>query len=63
MYMPVSYTHLDVYKRQLMNHMPNLAQAMKKSIEENAEMKKQIEDYIREKSIRFKEEIVAKRCV
>lgn len=44
----------------LMNHMPNLAQAMKKSIEENAEMKKQIEDYIREKSMRLKEEIVAK---
>ena len=46
--------------RALMNHMPNLAQAMKKSIEENAEMKKQIEDYIREKSMRLKEEIVAK---
>ncbi len=46
--------------RSLMNNMPNLAQAMKKSIEENAEMKKQIEDYIREKSMRLKEEIVAK---
>ena len=45
---------------QFVNHMPNLAQAMKKSIEENAEMKKQIEDYIREKSMRLKEEIVAK---
>ena len=56
------YAQQDVIRelRALMNHMPNLAQAMKKSIEENAEMKKQIEDYIREKSMRLKEEIVAK---
>lgn len=56
------YTQQDLIRelRALMNHMPNLAQAMKKSIEENAEMKKQIEDYIREKSMRLKEEIVAK---
>ncbi len=46
--------------RSLMNNMPNLAQAMRKSIEENAEMKRQIEDYIREKSMRLKEQIVAK---
>ena len=56
------YAQQDLIRelRSLMNHMPNLAQAMKKSIEENAEMKKQIEDYIREKSMRLKEEIVAK---
>ena len=56
------YVQQDLIRelRALMNHMPNLAQAMKKSIEENAEMKKQIEDYIREKSMRLKEEIVAK---
>ena len=48
------YAQQDLIRelRALMNHMPNLAQAMKKSIEENAEMKKQIEDYIREKSMR-----------
>ena len=41
------YAQQDLIRelRALMNHMPNLAQAMKKSIEENAEMKKQIEDY------------------
>ena len=52
------YAQQDLIRelRALMNHMPNLAQAMKKSIEENAEMKKQIEDYIREKSMRLKEE-------
>ena len=56
------YAQQDLIRelRALMNHMPNLAQAMKKSIEENAEMKKQIKDYIREKSMRLKEEIVAK---
>ena len=56
------YAQQDLIRelRALMNHMPNLAQAMKKSIEENAEMKKQIEDYIREKSMRLREEIVAK---
>ena len=56
------YAQQDLIRelRALMNHMPHLAQAMKKSIEENAEMKKQIEDYIREKSMRLKEEIVAK---
>lgn len=56
------YAQQDLIRelRALMNHMPNLGQAMKKSIEENAEMKKQIEDYIREKSMRLKEEIVAK---
>ena len=56
------YAQQDLIRelRALMNHMPNLAQAMKKSIEENAEMKKQIEDYIREKSMRLKEEFVAK---
>ena len=56
------YAQQDLIRelRSLMNNMPNLAQAMKKSLEENAEMKKQIEDYIREKSMRLKEEIVAK---
>ena len=56
------YAQQDLIRelRALMNHLPNLAQAMIKSIEDNAEMKKQIEDYIREKSMRLKEEIVAK---
>lgn len=46
--------------RAMLNNMPNLTQAIRKSIEENAEMKKQIEDYIREKAIQLKKEIVAK---
>ena len=61
----VFYTQQDLIRelRALMNNMPNLAQAMKKSIEENADMKKQIEDYIREKAMRLKGEIVEKATV
>lgn len=56
------YAQQDLIRelRALMNNMPNLAQAVKKSIEENAEMRKQIEDYVREKSMMLKEDIVAK---
>lgn len=61
----VFYTQQDLIRelRALMNNMPNLAQAMKKSIEENADMKKQIEDYIREKAMRLKGEIVEKATI
>ncbi|MCD8178213.1 MAG: alanine--tRNA ligase [Tannerellaceae bacterium] len=45
--------------RGLMNNMPNLTQAIKKSIEENSEMKKQVEDFVKEKSIQLKKEILA----
>jgi alanyl-tRNA synthetase len=52
----------DLFKelRSMMNNMPNIAQAIRKSIEENAEMKKQIENYIREKALATKKEIVEK---
>ena len=61
----VFYTQQDLIRelRALMNNMPNLAQAMKKSIEENADMKKQIEDYIREKAMRLKGDIVEKATI
>ena len=45
--------------RAMFNNLPNLAQAVKKSIDENAEMKKQLEAYVQEKAVRLKEEIVA----
>ena len=44
--------------RAMFNNLPNLAQAVKKSIDENAEMKKQLEAYVQEKAVRLKEEIV-----
>lgn len=46
--------------RALMNNIPNLAQAIRKSLEENTEMKKQIEEYVHEKSIQLKKDIIAK---
>ena len=46
--------------RALMNNMPNISQAIRKSIEENSDMKKQIDEYVREKAGRLKKEIVAK---
>ncbi len=46
--------------RALMNNMPNLVQAVRKAIDENSDMKKQIDDYIHEKSMRLKDEIMAK---
>ncbi|MCD7937586.1 MAG: alanine--tRNA ligase [Tannerellaceae bacterium] len=44
----------------LMNNMPNLAQSIKKSIEENAEMKKQIEEFVKEKAVQLKKELVSR---
>ncbi|MEG1749634.1 MAG: alanine--tRNA ligase [Tannerellaceae bacterium] len=46
--------------RSMFNNIPNISQAIRKSVEENAEMKKHLEDYIREKAIRLKKEILAK---
>lgn len=46
--------------RSMFNNMPNIAQAIRKSIEENADMKKQLDDYIKEKAIVLKKDILAK---
>lgn len=46
--------------RALMNNVPNLAQTIKKSIEENAELKKQLSDYVKEKVVALKKELLAK---
>ena len=57
----VYYTQQDLIRdlRSMMNNMPNLVQAIKHSIDENAEMKKQIDDYVHEKTIQLKNQIVA----
>lgn len=56
-----SYAHQDLIRelRAMFNNMPNLTQAIKKSIEENAEMKKQLEDYLKEKAGVLKKGIIA----
>ena len=45
--------------RAMFNNVPNLALTIRKSIEENAELKKQINDYVKEKVQHLKEELVA----
>lgn len=56
------YVQQDLIRevRTLLGNMPNIAQAIRKSIEENSEMKKQLEDYVKEKAGQLKKEIVAK---
>ena len=49
--------------RALFNNVPNLAQTIRKSIEENAELKKQVSEYIKEKVQTLKKELIAKAVV
>ena len=46
--------------RALFNNVPNLAQTIRKSIEENADLKKQIDSYVKEKVALLKKELLAK---
>ena len=45
--------------RAMFNNVPNLALAIRKAIEENAELKKQVNDYVKEKVQRMKKDLVA----
>lgn len=47
--------------RLFFNNMPNIQQAIKKAVEENSDMKKQIESYIKEKALRLKKEMLENR--
>jgi alanyl-tRNA synthetase len=46
--------------RSLVNNVPNLIQTIRKSIDENAEMKKQLEAYAKEWVVQLKKEILAR---
>lgn len=46
--------------RALFNNVPNLQQTIRKSIEENAELKKQLSEYVKEKVAMLKKELIAK---
>jgi alanyl-tRNA synthetase len=46
--------------RSLVNNVPNLIQTIKKSIDENADMKKQLEVYAKERIVQLKKEILAR---
>ena len=45
--------------RAMFNNVPNLALTIRKAIEENAELKKQVNDYVKEKVQRMKKDLVA----
>ncbi len=47
----------------LMHNTPNLIQSLRKFFEENAEMKKQVEEYVKEKTIQVKEHVVKQKQV
>ncbi|MDR1623403.1 MAG: alanine--tRNA ligase [Tannerellaceae bacterium] len=46
--------------RTLFNNMPNLVQGIRKFVDENADLKKQLEDYLKEKVIQVKNELIAR---
>ncbi|MDR1456082.1 MAG: alanine--tRNA ligase [Tannerella sp.] len=45
---------------ELMNYVPNLAQTIRKAVEENAELKKQLTVYMKEKTAQLKAKLLAK---
>ncbi|NDW10015.1 alanine--tRNA ligase [Dysgonomonas sp. 520] len=47
--------------KAIFHNAPNLVQAIRKFVEENAEMKKQVEEYVKEKSVRLKEAIIKQK--
>lgn len=57
-----TFTMQDILSelRQMMNNMPNVVQAVKKSIEENAEMKSRLDQFVKEKTKRFKDELLSR---
>ena len=58
----VAFAQEDLIReiRMFFNNMPNIQQAIKKAVEENTDMKKQIESYIKEKALRLKKEMLEK---
>ena len=47
----------------MFNNAPNLAQTLHKFFEENTELKKQMEEYMKEKSVQLKEALIKKKQV
>lgn len=60
-----NYAYQDILNemKSLMNNAPDIAQALRKHIEENAEMKKQMGSYIKEKVQQVKEAIIKRKEV
>jgi alanyl-tRNA synthetase len=55
------FTQQDIIRelRSLVNNVPNLIQTIRKSIDENADMKKQLEAYAKERAMQLKKEILS----
>ena len=49
---------MHVYIRDLMNNVPDVAQAIRKVIEDNASLKKQVEDFMHEQALRIRDRLV-----
>lgn len=57
-----TYVQQDIIRqlRELFNNMPNLVQGIKKFIDENAETKKQLEDFMKEKVLQARKELISR---
>jgi alanyl-tRNA synthetase len=49
--------------RSLLNNAPNLTQTIRKFFEENSELKKRMEEYVKEKTVQIKEMLIRKKQV
>lgn len=49
--------------KSLFNNTPNLTQSLRKFFEENAEMKKTVEEYVKEKTVQIKDALIKKKQV
>ncbi len=59
------YTQQEVLTevKSFFNNTPNLVQSLHKFIEENSELKKQVEEYVKEKTVQIKEALIKKKQV
>ncbi len=59
------YTQQEVLTevKSFFNNTPNLIQSLHKFIEENSELKKQVEEYVKEKTVQIKEALIKKKQV
>lgn len=59
------YTQQDILTemKSLLNNAPNLAQTLRKFFEENSDLKKQMEEYVKEKTVQIKELIIKKKQI
>ncbi|MDR1090091.1 MAG: alanine--tRNA ligase, partial [Prevotella sp.] len=59
------YTQQDILRemKSLLNNAPDLTQTLRRFFEENSELKKQMEEYVKEKTVQIKELIIKKKQI